>query len=133
MTLTMLNYIEETNKNLNDIILTTLEKNKKYYNSVLKLLTKIFNTDARTFLKINIVTITINIEILKFYNKIINKFNINKPLFDIDNLDIDNLNDYENIVYIIENICNNLLERLDYKLKTVQYMGKKKLKIICID
>ena len=133
MTLTMLNYIEETNKNLNDIILTNLEKNKKYYNSVLKLLNKIFNTDARTFLKINIVTITINIEILKFYNKIINKFNINKPLFDIDNLDIDNLNDYENIVYIIENICNNLLERLDYKLKTVQYMGKKKLKIICID
>ena len=129
----MLNYIEETNKNLNDIVLTNLEKNKKYYNSVLKLLNKIFNTDARTFLKINIVTITINIEILKFYNKIIDKFNINKPLFDLDNLDIDNLNDYENIVYIIENICNNLLEKLDYKLKTVQYLGKKKLKIIRTD
>jgi hypothetical protein len=124
------NYHQETNNNLNRIKAINENINKKYYSSVLKLFKKIFNTDSNSLLKIKITLITLNIEIFKFYNKIINKFNLNKQLFDIDNFNIELLNTNENLMSIVMILCNNLLEKINYKLIKIKFNDVVKLKIV---
>ena len=124
------NYHQETNNNLNRIKVINENINKKYYSSVLKLFKKMFNTESNSLLKIKITLITVNIEIFKFYNKIINKFNLNKPLFDIDNFNIELLNTNENLISIVMILCNNLLEKINYKLIKIKFNDTEKLKIV---
>ena len=124
------NYHQETNNNLNRIKSINENINKKYYSSVLKLFKKIFNSESNSLLKIKITLLTFNIEIFKFYNKIINKFNLNKQLFDIENFNIELLNTNENLISIIMILCNNLLEKINYKLIKIKFNDVVKLKIV---
>lgn len=124
------NYHQETNNNLNRIKSINENINKKYYSTVLKLFKKIFNSESNSLLKIKITLITLNIEIFKFYNKIINKFNLNKQLFDIDNFNIELLNTNENLISIVMILCNNLLEKINYKLIKIKFNDVVKLKIV---
>ena len=124
------NYHQETNNNLNRIKSINENINKKYYSSVLKLFKKIFNSESNSLLKIKITLLTLNIEIFKFYNKIINKFNLNKQLFDIENFNIELLNTNENLISIIMILCNNLLEKINYKLIKIKFNDVVKLKIV---
>ena len=124
------NYHQETNNNLNRIKSINENINKKYYSSVLKLFKKIFNSESNSLLKIKIKLLTLNIEIFKFYNKIINKFNLNKQLFDIENFNIELLNTNENLISIIMILCNNLLEKINYKLIKIKFNDVVKLKIV---
>lgn len=125
-------YITETNNTINDIIKLEFNSNEKYYKSVLKLLNKIFDNESKTILSIKPNKAIITPQILKFYNKIIDKFELNKPLFDIDNFDDEYIYTDNDIEYIVERICNNLLNKLDYKLTSYKYNNKKKHKIISI-
>jgi len=125
-------YITETNNTINDIVKLEFNSNEKYYKSVLKLLNKIFDNESKTILSIKTNKAVITPQILKFYNKIVDKFNLNKPLFDIDNFDVEYIFTENDIEYIVERICNNLLNKIDYKLSSYKYNNKKKHKIISI-
>ena len=125
-------YITETNNTVNDIIKLEFNSNEKYYKSVLKLLNKIFDNESKTILSIKTHKAVITPQILKFYNKIIDKFELNKPLFDIDNFDDEYIYTNNDIEYIVERICNNLLNKINYKLTSYKYNNKKKHKIISI-
>ena len=125
-------YITETNNTINDIIKLEFNSNEKYYKNVLKLLNKIFDNTSKTILSIKINKAIITTQILKFYNKIVNKFDLNKPLFDINNFEVETIFTENDIEYIVERICNNLLNKIDYKLKSYKYNNKKKHKIISI-
>lgn len=125
-------YITETNNTINDIVRLEFNSNEKYYKSVLKLLNKIFDNESKTILSIKTHKAVITPQILKFYNKIIDKFELNKPLFDIDNFDDEYIYTNNDIEYIVERICNNLLNKINYKLTSYKYNNKKKHKIISI-
>ena len=125
-------YITETNNTVNDIIKLEFNSNEKYYKSVLKLLNKIFDNESKTILSIKTHKAVITPQILKFYNKIVDKFDLNKPLFDIHNFDDEYIYSDNDIEYIVERICNNLLNKIDYKLTSYKYNNKKKHKIISI-
>lgn len=125
-------YIVETNNTINDIIKLEFNSNEKYYKNVLKLLNKIFNNESKTILSIKPNKAIITPEILKFYNKLVNKFDLNKPLFDIDNFDVEYNFTEKDIEYIILRICNNLLNKIDYKLTSYKYNNNKKYKIISL-
>ena len=125
-------YITETNNTINDIVKLEFNSNEKYYKSVLKLLNKIFDNESKTILSIKPNKAIITPQILKFYNKIIDKFELNKPLFDIDNFDDEYIYTNNDIEYNVERICNNLLNKINYKLTSYKYNNKKKHKIISI-
>ena len=125
-------YITETNNTINDIVKLEFNSNVKYYKSVLKLLNKIFDNESKTILSIKTHNAVITPEILKFYNKIVDKFDLNKPLFDINNFDVEYIFTENDIETIVEKICNYLLNKIDYKLTSYKYNNKKKHKIISI-
>ena len=119
-------YVTATNNTINDIVKLEFNSNEKYYKSVLKLLNKVFDNESKTILSIKTHKAVITPQILKFYNKIVDKFELNKPLFDIDNFDDEYYFSDNDIEYIVERICNNLLNKIDYKLTSYKYNNKKK-------
>jgi len=108
--------INETKKMIDDVYAQYHEINNKYYNAVLKFLNKIFPCNSTSILKIKFKKIKLSYEILIEYNTLINKFNLNKELFDIDNFDITDNYDFDDIINIIIIISNNLLDKLNYKM-----------------
>lgn len=123
-------YIEETNNNLNNIVKFENAKNQKYYKNVLKIMKIIFNSDENSLLKIKPKTASISIEILKFYNKIVKKYNLNKPLFDVENYNIEYNFTYDEVNLIVNKICENLFEKINYKLIQFEINNKIHHKII---
>jgi hypothetical protein len=98
-----------------------LEKNKKYYNDVLDFMNLLFEDDAKNISKIKFKKITLNDMVFKLYNEIILTYKLDKPTFDIDNFNLDDIKDMDEIKKIFCDIAfrisNNLLEKLNYKLK----------------
>ena len=97
------------------------EKNKKYYIDVLDFMNLLFEDNANNLSKIKFKKITLNERVFKLYNEIIKTYKLNKPEFDIDNFNYDEIEDLEEIKKIFRDIAfkisNNLLEKINYKLK----------------
>ena len=120
--------IESANKVLH-------EHNKKYYRDVLDFLNLLFSTNSKNILSISINQIAISQDILEVYNKIIEKYKLDIDLFNTElfmdenpllNSDLYSRND---ILTICQNLCNNLLLKLDYKTDIVYFNSKPTLKI----
>ena len=105
------------------------KNNETYYNDVLNCLNLLYSTNSKNILRIKISKITMSEEMFKLYNKIIKKYELNIPLFDIDNFDFENLYEHSDIVFIAKTITNNLLKKINYVLNEVVYYGKKKYSI----
>lgn len=108
------NLLEETNKLIQ-------KKNEKYYNDVLDFMNLLFEDNAKILSKIKFKKITLNEQVFKLYNIIIKTYKLSKPEFDIENFDLNEIEDLEEIKKIFCDIAfkisNNLLEKLNYKLK----------------
>lgn len=121
------NILEETNKLI-------YEKNKKYYIDVLDFMNLLFEDDAKILTKIKFKKITLNEIIFRLYNEIITTYKLNKPTFDIDNFNLNEIEDLEHskkIFYDIAlKISNNLLEKINYKLKKKYNKENDKTKFI---
>ncbi len=106
--------LDEANKILWD-------KNKKYYDDVLDFMNLLFDDDAKILSKIKFKRITLNELVFELYNEIIKTYKLSKPEFDIENFnlsEIEDLNEINKVFFDIAfKISNNLLEKLNYKLK----------------
>lgn len=106
--------LDESNKLL-------LDKNKKYYNDVLDFMNLLFDDDAKILSKIKFKKITLNEQVFELYNEIIKTYKLAKPEFDIENFDLSEMEDLDEIKKVFFDIAfkisNNLLEKLNYKLK----------------
>ena len=115
------NIVIETQQILEESNRLLYEKNKKYYMDVLDFMNLLFSDDAKILSKIKFKKITLNICVLKLYNEIIKTYKLNKPEFDVEKFDLNEIKELEEIKKIIFNIAyeiaNNLLVKLDYKLK----------------
>ena len=108
--------------------------NKNYYLDVLDFLNLLFENDSKVLTKIKFKKITLNDNIFLFYNYIIKNYNLNKPEFDKNFFDISNIDDkdelkqkfYETALYL----SNNLLEKINYKLKKIISKYDNKIKFI---
>jgi hypothetical protein len=126
------NILEESKKIIQD-------KNKKYYTDVLDFMNLIFEDNASILSKIKFQKITLNEKVFKLYNEIIKTYKLNKPKFDIDNFNLEEIEDLEEIKKIFCDIAyrisNNLLEKINYKLKKKYNKEDKKIKFIleCMD
>lgn len=121
------NLLEESNKLI-------FEKNKKYYNDVLDFMNLLFDDDSKILLKIKFKKITLNEAVFELYNKIIKTYKLNKPEFDISKFDLDEIEDTEELKKIFCDIAlkisNNLLEKINYKLKKKFNKTENKTKFI---
>lgn len=119
--------LEESNKLLQD-------KNKNYYIDVLDFLNLMFQENNTELTKLQFKKITINENVFLLYNEIIKKYKLSKPEFLSENFDISEINEPEDIRNIIIDIAykmsNNLLERLNYRLKKKIYKSLNKTKFI---
>jgi hypothetical protein len=126
------NILEESKKLIQD-------KNKKYYTDVLDFMNLIFEDNATILSKIKFQKITLNEKVFKLYNEIIKTYKLNKPEFDVDNFNLEEIEDLEEIKKIFCDIAyrisNNLLEKINYKLKKKYNKDDKKIKFIleCMD
>ena len=115
------NIVIETQQILEESNRLLYEKNKKYYMDVLDFMNLLFSDDAKILSKIKFKKITLNICVLKLYNEIIKTYKLNKPEFDVEKFDLNEIKELEEIKKIFFNIAyeiaNNLLVKLDYKLK----------------
>jgi hypothetical protein len=112
----------ETTKNLLEKSKQLLiEKNKKYYTDVLDFFNLLFEDNTTEITKIRFKKITLNDNVFNLYNEIIKTYKLNKPEFDIEKFDISEIDDINEIKKIFcsiaEKLSNNLLEKLNYKLK----------------
>jgi hypothetical protein len=118
------------NNNVNIILDHSTEllnkNNETYYNDILKCINMLYSTNSKSILKIKISKITMSEEMLKLYNKIIKKYELNKELFDIDNFDFEYLYDHSDILSIAKTITNNLLIKINYIMNEIIISGKKK-------
>lgn len=121
------NILEETNKLIQN-------KNKKYYNDVLDLMNLLFEDNAKNLSKIKFKKITLGETVFRLYNEIIKTYKLDKPLFDIENFNLDEIKDPEELKKIFCEIAfkisNNLLERINYKLKKKYNKEDNKIKFI---
>ena len=126
------NILEESKKLIQD-------KNKKYYTDVLDFMNLIFEDNASILSKIKFIKITLNEKVFKLYNEIIKTYKLNKPEFDIDKFNLEEIEDLEEIKKIFCDIAyrisNNLLEKINYKLKKKYNKEDQKIKFIleCMD
>jgi hypothetical protein len=125
-----LSIINQTKKLLDETLERYYDLNDKYYKEVLNFLNKLFDENSESILKIKFKKITFNDETLQEYNDLITKYKLNKDQFDIENFNINDITDFSDIINIIIIICNNLLDKLNYKIYQI-FTGscKKKLKI----
>lgn len=122
-------YKNDMNTILEHSVMLLNKNNETYYNDVLNCLNLLYSTNSKNILRIKISKITMSEEMFKLYNKIIKKYELNIPLFDIDNFDFENLYEHSDIVFIAKTITNNLLKKINYVLNEVVYYGKKKYSI----
>ena len=122
--------LEETNQLIN-------EKNKKYYYDVIDFLGLLFDTKCKQLVKIKLNKITLNEDIFKFYNEIINHYKINKPLFDIEKFNLEKIiedlePDKTKILFqqIAIKLSNELLEKINYKIYINKTTNKLYLKYL---
>ena len=121
--------INETKLIIDKINEKILESNKKYYNDVLNFLNMIFLDESKSIFKINCKKISFNKDILEIYNYIIKKHKLKKDLIDIDYIDFETEYDRDDVIKIILQICNNILEKLNYQMSSYTYNDKKMIKI----
>ena len=121
--------ITETKLIIDKINEKILESNKKYYNDVLNFLNMIFLDESKSILKVNCKKISFNKDILEIYNYIIKKHKLNKDLINIEYFDFETEYDHDDVIKIILQICNNILEKLNYQMSSYIYNGKKIIKI----
>ena len=111
---------ESTHKILQESNNILAKKNKKYYRDVLDFLNLLFEDNANNINKIKFKKITLNDNIFTMYNEINKIHKLNKSEFDSDSFnlsEIDDPNEIKNIfVDIAYTFCNNLLEKINYKL-----------------
>jgi hypothetical protein len=97
------------------------EKNKQYYGDVLDFMNLLFSDNAKILSKIKFKKITLNVSVFELYNVIIKTYKLNKPEFDIEKFNLNEIMELEEIKKIFCDIAlkisNNLLERLNFKLK----------------
>jgi virulence-associated protein VapD len=140
----MSNSYSTSNENTNILINETkriLEKsyedyqniNQHYYDNVLQFLNLLFAEESKSILKIKFKKITLNEKIFNMYNDIIKKHKLNKNLFDTKNFNIEDIHDFSEIIEIAKIMCNNLLNKLNYKFDVITYNNAKKLKITIIN
>jgi len=115
------NIVISTQKILDESNKLLLDKNKKYYNDVLDFMNLLFEDDAKILSKIKFKKITLNDHVFELYNEIIKTHKLSKPEFDIENFDLSEIEDLDEIKKVFFDIAfkisNNLLEKLNYKLK----------------
>jgi hypothetical protein len=96
-------------------------QNKKYYRDVLDFLNLMFEDNTDCITKLKFKKITLNSDVFELYNQIIKKYDLNKPEFQSENFNIDDMDDpiqiKELFCTIAFKLSNFLLERLRYKLK----------------
>jgi len=131
--------IDSIRKKLDESNNLYLEKNKKYYRDVLDFMNLLFEDKSLKLSSIKFNKITINENIFIFYNEIIKKYELQKPLFDLDNFDIEDIedkcdkNEIKEIFYELAiRFSNNLLEKLNYKLKKKINKLNEKIKFFLI-
>jgi hypothetical protein len=124
------NILEETNKLIH-------EKNKKYYNDVLDFMNLLFEDNAKNLSKIKFKKITLGETVFQLYNEIIKTYKLNKPQFDIERFNLEEIEDPEDpeelkkiFCEIAFKISNNLLERINYRLKKKHSREDNKTKFI---
>ena len=121
------NILEETNKLIHN-------KNKKYYNDVLDFMNLLFEDDAKNLSKIKFKKITLGETVFQLYNEIIKKYKLDKPQFDIEGFDLDEIEDPDELKKIFCEIAlkisNNLLEKINYRLKKKHSKEDNKTKFI---
>ena len=112
------------------------EKNKKYYEDVLDFLNLLFEDNSKIITKINFKKITLNENIFLLYNEIIKIYKLDKPTFNLDKFDLSIIDGLDNINQIFYDIAlklsNNILNNINYKLKTKKIENKIKFTIVNI-
>lgn len=123
------NTVISTQKLLDEANKLLLDKNKKYYNDVLDFMNLLFDDNAKILSKIKFKKITLNENVFELYNQIIKTYKLPKPEFDIENFydnfdnnfdlsEIEDLDEIKKVFFDIAfKISNNLLEKLNYKLR----------------
>ena len=110
------------------------EKNEKYYIDVLDFMNLLFEDNATILSKIKFKKITLNDKVFKLYNEIVRTYKLNKPEFDTNNFNLEDIEDLEEIKKIFCDIAfkisNNLLEKINYKLKKKNNKEDNKTKFI---
>lgn len=109
------------------------ESNKKYYKDVLDFLNMLFETDEKSILKIKVKKISLNENIIETYNYILKKHKVKKASIDVNAFDFTIDYDKEDIFKICTIMCNNLLEKLKYKINVGTYNNKKYITIKSIN
>lgn len=128
-------FIRETKTIIENANKVLYDHNKKYYRDVLDFLNLLFSTNSKNILSISVNQIAISQDILEVYNKIIEKYKLDIDLFntelfmDENPLLNSNLYSRNDILTICQNLCNNLLLKLDYKTDIVYFNSKSTLKI----
>lgn len=125
-----LSIINQTKKLLEETLEKYYDINDAYYKEILKFLNKLFDEQSESILKIKFKKLTLNDEILLEYNNIITKYKLNKDLFDIENFNITDITDFSDIINIVLIICNNLLDKLNYKIYQIYTNSSKKKLVI---
>lgn len=122
-------YINETRLVINNCIKKYYSDNSEYYDEVLTFLNEIFEHKATSILKIKIKKIVIDENLLKSYNDIVKKYNLNNDYINIKLFNFDNINNLIFIVKIAKVLVNNLLKKINYKLVEKTINNKKRFKI----
>jgi hypothetical protein len=121
------NILEESKKLIQD-------KNKKYYMDVLDFMNLLFEDKASILSKIKFKKITLNEKVFKLYNEIVITYKLDKPEFDVEKFNLEEIEDLEEIKKIFCDIAfkisNNLLEKINYKLKKKYNKEENKTKFI---
>ena len=119
--------IEQSNKIYDEHI-------KKYYTDVLDFLNLLFEDNSKNLTGLKFKKITLNQNVFTLYNEIIKIYKLNKAEFDADNFDLSEINEpdeIKNIFYdIAYKLSNNLLEKINYKLKKKFNKEEKKIKFV---
>ena len=128
------NTVISTQKLLDEANKLLWDKNKKYYNDLLDFMNLLFDDDAKILSKIKFKKITLNEQVFELYNEIIKTYKLAKPEFDIESFDLSKIEDLDEIKKIFFDIAfkisNNLLEKLNYKLKRKFDKTENKIKFI---
>ncbi len=121
--------IYENKKLMSELQNKINESNKKYYKDVLDFLNMLFDLEETSILKIKPKKIQFNENIIKTYNYIIKKHDLKKEMLDINAFDFNIEYEQEDVLKICLIICNNLLDKLKYKIEVGTWNNKKYLKI----
>lgn len=115
------NSVIATQKLLEDANKLLFEKNKKYYNDVLDFINLLFEDNAKILSKVKFKKITLSVQVFELYNIIIKTYKLQKSEFIIENFNLNEIEDLDEMKKVVCDIAlkisNNLLEKINYKLK----------------